>query len=140
MYGDSTKAYKEKINTIQAAVEDALAKGLMEREAYDLICEAAMKKKNTRRDRLIVVEVILYGSKVLPTELKGAESQLDNGIAMIVCGCCRPKAAGNYRFKQVAEKYGSMDEVDYRSSFDKMKLSPEIFAGSEVANIARAIM
>lgn len=60
---------------------------------------------------------------------------------MIICGCCRPKEAGNYRIKPVAaEKYGFIDAVDFRSGFEKLKLSPAIFAGSEAAKIAQAIM
>jgi hypothetical protein len=242
MYGDAIKVHKEKISSIQAAVEEAFAEGLMRREAYDLICEAAVRKmrKNVWEDPLVAeeqctppspppeqvacspldepepeypcealpvevydddvqsepccldestkapteqeeptieevpeaivdtnalyedantvqaeksgfvftwclrcarVEVIQYGSKTLPTELRGAESQLDNGIAMIVCGRCRPRDAGNCRIKLVAaEKYGLVDDVDFRSSFEKLKLSPAIFEGSEVAKIARAIM
>lgn len=41
---NTIKAHKEKINSIQAAVEDAFAKDLMGREAYNLICEAAVRK------------------------------------------------------------------------------------------------
>jgi hypothetical protein len=41
---NTIKAYKEKINLIQAAVEDAFAKDLIGREAYDLICKAVVRK------------------------------------------------------------------------------------------------
>jgi hypothetical protein len=265
MLRDVIEAHKAKIKSIQAAVEDALAKGLMRQEAYDLIHEAAMKKNNTRRNRVIVeeecpppppppeqvvhhepaeaepeytyeappaepesgypyeaqpaepeleysheappadaceyevqiepcycpeeaarpleqdeatnegapkvitdtnaphkdtkisegekggfgftwcvrcarVDVILYGSKTLPTELRGAESQLDNGIATIMCGCRKPKGAGNYRGKYVGGNHGFSGDVDFRSSFEKLRLSPAIFRGSEVAEAARAIL
>lgn len=59
---------------------------------------------------------------------------------MIMCECCRPKGIGNYRTKQVDEKYDSMDDVDFRSSFEKLKLGPSTYAGSEVTRITRAIM
>lgn len=45
MLKDIIEGHRAKINSIQAAAEDALAKGLMRQEAYDLIHEAAMKKK-----------------------------------------------------------------------------------------------
>lgn len=86
------------------------------------------------------VDVFLYGSKTLPTELRGAESQLDNGIATIMCGYCKPKGAGNYRGKYVSGNYGFSGDVDFRSSFEKLRLSPKIFGGSEVAEAARAIL
>lgn len=56
MLKDIIEGHRAKINSIQAAAEDALAKGLMRQEAYDLIHEAAMKKKNARRNRVIVEE------------------------------------------------------------------------------------
>jgi hypothetical protein len=60
---------------------------------------------------------------------------------MIVCRRYRPRDVGNCRIKLVAaEKYGLVDDVDFCSSFEKLKLSPAIFEGSEVAKIARAIM
>ena len=55
MLKDIIEGHKAKINSIQAAAKDALAKGLMRQEAYDLIQEAAMEKKKTRRDRLVMV-------------------------------------------------------------------------------------
>ena len=86
------------------------------------------------------VDVILYGSKTLPTELRGAESQLDNGIATIMCGHCRSKGAGNHQGRYNGGLYGQPSVADFRSSFEKLKLSPVIFGGSEVAQAARGIL
>lgn len=86
------------------------------------------------------VDVFLYGSKTLPTELRGAECQLDNGIATVMCGYCKPKGAGHYRGKYVVGNYGFSGDVDFRSSFEKLKLSPRIFKSSEVVEAARAIL
>ena len=66
MLTDAIEAHKAKITSIQRAVEDALARGLMRQEAYDLIHEAAMKKKNTRRNQVIVEEE--YQPPSLPPE------------------------------------------------------------------------
>lgn len=86
------------------------------------------------------VDVDLYGGKTLPTELRGAESQLDNGIATIMCGYCKPKGAENQGGKHTSGIYGFPGYVDFRSSFEKLRLSPAIFGGSEVAEVARAIL
>lgn len=86
------------------------------------------------------VDVVLYGSKTLPTELRGAEPLLDNGIATIMCGCCKPRGAGYQRGKYTGGIYGFPGDVDFRSSFEKLRLSPAIFEGSEVAKAARAIL
>jgi hypothetical protein len=269
MLKDIIDGHKAKINSIQAAVEDALAKGLMRQEAYDLIHEAAMKKKNTRRNRVIVeeecpppspppeqvlhpkpseaeleytyeappaeaepgypyeaqpaepeleysheappadaceyevhiepcccpeetarppeqdeatnqgaskvitdtnalhkntnnpggekagfgftwcvrcarVDVALYGSKTLPREVRGGGlSGLDNGIAPILCGCSKGKGGsgdGSDRGKYTYGNHGRSGDVDFGFSFEKLKLSPAIFEGSEVARAARAIV
>jgi hypothetical protein len=86
------------------------------------------------------VDVILYGSKTLPTELRGAESKLDNGIATIMCGCSKPRSAGSGRGKYNGGLYGCSGDVDFRSSFERLRLSPAIFGGSEVARVACAIL
>jgi hypothetical protein len=86
------------------------------------------------------VDVILYGSKTLPTELRGTDSQLDNGIATTMCGHCRSKEAGNHHVRYNGGLYGHSGVADFRSSFEKLKLSPVIFGGSEVAQAARAIL
>lgn len=86
------------------------------------------------------VETILYGSKTLPTELRGAEPQLDNGIAPIMCGSCRPKSARNGWREYGNGDYGYSGDDDFRSSFEKLRLSPAIFGGSEVARVASTIL
>lgn len=75
------------------------------------------------------VEVIQHGSQTLPANLRGADFKLDDGICMIVCGACRPEDVGSHRTKD-----------DLRSGFGKLKIEPAVFAGLEVAHIARAIM
>ncbi|KAM0714639.1 hypothetical protein Q7P37_009937 [Cladosporium fusiforme] len=77
------------------------------------------------------VDAVLYGSKTLPTGLRGVESQLDNGIAPSMCGDCKREGGGNH---------GYWGDDDFRSSFEKLRLSPRIFRGSEVAEAARAIL
>ena len=86
------------------------------------------------------VDVALYGSKTLPTELRGADSQLDNGIATIMCGHCKSKGAGNHQGRYNGGLYGQSGVADFRSSFEKLKLSPVIFGGSEVAQAACVIL
>jgi hypothetical protein len=86
------------------------------------------------------VDVILYGSKTLPIELRGAESQLDNGIATIMCGCSKPEGGRNGWGEYTDGGYGYSGDVDFRSSFEKLRLSPTIFEGSEVAEAARTIL
>jgi len=85
------------------------------------------------------VDVILYGSKTLPAEMRGADHQLDNGIATIMCGHCKSKGAGNQHGRYNGGLYGQPGVGDFRSNFEKLKLSPVMFGGSEVARAARVI-
>lgn len=68
------------------------------------------------------VDVALYGSKTLPTDLRGAESQLDNGIATIMCESCKPKGGRNGWGEYSNGDYGYSGDVDFRSSFEKLRL------------------
>lgn len=90
--------------------------------------------------RCLRVDVILYGSKTLPTEMRGADCQLDDGIATIMCGHCKSKGAGNPQGRYNGGLLGQSGVADFRSSFEKLKLSPVIFGGSEVAQAARVIL
>ena len=74
------------------------------------------------------VEVTQYGDHSIPKEVKG-KYEVDNGIVMIVCGLCREVDDGS-----------NNDAVGLGSSFRDLKLSPELFKGSVVYRVAKAML
>jgi hypothetical protein len=74
------------------------------------------------------VEVTQYGDHSIPKEVKG-KCEVDNGIVMIVCGLYREVDDGS-----------NNDVVGLGSSFRDLKLSPELFKGSLVYRVAKAML
>jgi hypothetical protein len=74
------------------------------------------------------VEVTQYGDHSIPKEVKG-KCEVDNGIVMIVCGLCREVDDGS-----------NNDVAGLGSSFRDLKLSPELFKGSVVYRVAKAML
>jgi hypothetical protein len=74
------------------------------------------------------VEVTQYGDHSIPKEVKG-KCKVDNGIVMIVCGLCREVDDGS-----------NNDAAGLGSSFRDLKLSPELFKGSVIYRVAKAIL
>jgi hypothetical protein len=74
------------------------------------------------------VEVTQYGDHSIPKEVKG-KCEVDNGIVMIVCRLYREVDDGS-----------NNDVVGLGSSFRDLKLSPELFKGSLVYRVAKAML
>jgi hypothetical protein len=74
------------------------------------------------------VEVTQYGERSIPKEVKG-KCEVDNGIMMIVCGLCREVDDGSNK-----------DVARLGSSFRDLRLSPELFKGSVVYGVAKAML
>ena len=73
------------------------------------------------------VDIIQYGNGSLPKKIRG-ECEVDNGIVMTLCGVCG-KTDG-----------GSNGTGSFRLDFTRLRLSPEMFKGSMVHEIAKVIM
>jgi hypothetical protein len=73
------------------------------------------------------VDIIQYSNGSLPKKIRG-ECEVDNGIVMILCGVCG-KTDG-----------GSNGTGSFRLDFTRLRLSPEMFKGSMVHEIAKVIM
>jgi predicted subunit of tRNA(5-methylaminomethyl-2-thiouridylate) methyltransferase len=74
------------------------------------------------------VEVTQYGERSIPKEVKG-KCEVDNSIIMIVYGLYRE-----------VDDSSNKDVARLGSSFRDLRLSPELFKGSIVYGVAKAIL
>jgi hypothetical protein len=75
------------------------------------------------------VEVTRYSEGSLPKEVKGKYT-VDNGIVMIVCGIYREKGSSSNK----------NNKESFYEEFAELRLSAELFDGSMVQKVARAIL
>ncbi|TKA28278.1 hypothetical protein B0A54_17129 [Friedmanniomyces endolithicus] len=78
------------------------------------------------------VDVVRYGSKALSDYFKGASTEVESGIVFVLCDSCRGTPTCSWQAK-------AAKETSIGSSFQTLKLMPQMFEGSEVVQAVRAV-
>ncbi|KAK1049306.1 hypothetical protein LTR74_017343 [Friedmanniomyces endolithicus] len=78
------------------------------------------------------VDVVRYGSQILSDYFKGTSIEVESGIVLIFCGSCRGTPARLWQSKGAIE-------ASIGSSFQNLKLMPQMFEGSEAMQAVRAV-